>query len=95
MNYFLKKDYTSAEKYFERLNKINRYNLFFDDFMGNILIAWSKASRGSKDESFRFLNRIPKKYNLMKKIQSSFLHCYFDSDNTQILLKELSEINAS
>ena len=28
LDYFIKKDYTNAEKHFERLNKISRYNLF-------------------------------------------------------------------
>ncbi len=91
LNFFLKKDYDNAEKYFERLNRISRYNLFFDDFVGNILIAWSKASKGEQDESFRFLNKIPKKYDHIKKIQSSFLNCYFDNDKTQIIFKELSD----
>jgi len=35
---FIKKDYLNAEKYFERLNKISRYNLLFEDFLGNALI---------------------------------------------------------
>ena len=42
LNYFLNKDYSNAEEHFERLNKISRHNLFFDDFIGNILISWSK-----------------------------------------------------
>ena len=37
LNFFSKKDYVNAEKHFERLNKISKYNLFFDDFIGNIL----------------------------------------------------------
>ena len=32
LDYFIKKDYTNAEKHFERLNKISKYNLFFSDF---------------------------------------------------------------
>ena len=42
---FLKRDYITAQKYFERLNKISQYNPFFDNFVGNTLIAWSKASQ--------------------------------------------------
>ena len=49
----LKKDYIKAEKHFERLNKISEYNLFFNDFVGNVLIAWSKASQGNKEESLK------------------------------------------
>ena len=45
LNYFIKKDYSKAEEHFKRLNKISRYNLFFDNFVGNVLIAWVKASQ--------------------------------------------------
>ena len=55
---FLKKDYMNAEKYFERLNRISRYNLFFDNFVGNVLIAWSRAAQSNKVESFKFLKKI-------------------------------------
>ena len=75
---FLKKDYTNAEKYFERLNKISRHNIFFENFVGNILIAWSKASEGKQEESFSYLEKIPKPYHHLKKIQEVFLKCYFD-----------------
>ena len=49
INSFIKKDYVSAEKYFERLNKISQYNLIFDNFIGNVLIAWVRASQGNKE----------------------------------------------
>ena len=64
---FIKKDYKNSEKYFERLNKISRYNLFFDDFIGNVLISWSQASQGNKEESFKFLEKIPKPYRQLYK----------------------------
>ena len=54
---FIKKDYVNAEKYFERLNKISRYNFLFEDFLGNILIAWTKASENNKEDSFKFLDK--------------------------------------
>ena len=47
LDYFIKKDYINAETHFERLNKISQYNLFFNDFISNVLIAWSKASQGN------------------------------------------------
>ena len=49
---FIRKDFNDSEKYFKRLNKTSRYNLFFDDFIGNVLMAWNKASKGEKDSSF-------------------------------------------
>ena len=30
LNFFIKKDYINAEKYIARLNKVSRYNLFFE-----------------------------------------------------------------
>ena len=51
LNSLIKKDYKSAEKYFERLNKISQYNLVFNNFIGNVLIAWTRASQGNEEES--------------------------------------------
>jgi len=86
---FIKKDYLNAEKYFERLNKISRYNLLFEDFLGNILIAWIKASENNKEDSFKFLDKIPERYHNLKKIQNSFLQCYFDTSKAQIAFEQL------
>ena len=59
LNFFKKKDYKNSEKYFKRLNKISRYNLYFADFIGNVLIAWSKASQGKKKRVLILLKRFP------------------------------------
>ena len=83
LNYFINKDYINAEKYFKRLNKISRYNLIFDNFMGNILISWIKASQGNKKESFEVIEKIPKPYRHLTQTQNIFLECYFDSNETQ------------
>ena len=32
---FLNKDYSNAQKYFKRLNKISINNIYFEDFLGN------------------------------------------------------------
>ena len=84
-----KKDYKNSEKYFERLNKISRHNIFFENFVGNILIAWSKASEGKQEESFSYLEKIPKPYHHFKKIQEVFLKCYFDHQDTQNFFQEI------
>ena len=86
---FIKKDYLNAEKYFERLNKISSYNLLFEDFLGNILITWIKASENNKDDTFKSLDKIPERYHNLKKIQNSFLQCYFDTSKTQIAFEQL------
>ena len=74
---FIKKDYANAEKYFERLNKISRYNFLFEDFIGNVLIAWSKASQDNKEDSFKFIEKIPETYHHLKKNTKLFFKMLF------------------
>ena len=91
LNSFIQEDYKSAEKYFKRLNKISRYNLVFDNFIGNILISWIRASQGNEEDSYKFIKKIPNPYNHIKRTQNIFLQCYFDSDDTQKSLEKLIE----
>ena len=91
LNSFIKKDYINAEKYFSRLNRISRYNLVFDNFFGNVLMAWTKASERKKEESFEYIEKIPKIYRHLAKTQKIFLQCYFDLDETKKSLNELIE----
>ena len=86
---FKKKDYKNSEKYFERLNKISRYNVFFDELIGNVLISWSQASQGNRKESFKVLEKIPKPYRHFIKTQNSFLKCYFDISDTENSFEEI------
>ena len=86
---FINKDYLNAEKYFKRLNKISRYNLLFEDFLGNFLLAWSKAAENNKKDSLKFLDKIPERYSNLKQIQNSFLQCYFDTSETQATFEHL------
>ena len=85
----LKNDYVTSEKHFKRLNTISRYNLFFEDFLGNVLLSWNRASQGSKEDSFNYLKKIPKPYVHLTKIQEAFLYCYFDSSKTKESFSEL------
>jgi len=87
---FIKKDYINAEKHFARLNRISQYNPFFEDFLGNVLIAWSKAARGNqKEDSLKFLEKVPDSYQHLIKIQNTFLECYFDTNETLSFFEKL------
>jgi len=80
---FIDKDYPNAEKYFKKLSSKSRYDLIFDDqFLGNILLSWLEASKGSKENAFIYFDKIPNRYYNLKKIQNSFLHCYFNTSET-------------
>ena len=89
LNSFIQKDYTNAEKYFKRLNKLSRHNLVFDNFIGNILIAWIRAEQGNKKSSFEILKKIPGPYHHLTKMQYIFLQCYFDENETSNSFEKL------
>jgi len=91
LNYFINKKYDLAEKYFQRLNKISPYNFIFQDFVGNMLISWNEAAQNNKKESFMLINKVPTRYKNIKKVQNTFLHCYFDTGTAQDSFKELVE----
>ena len=85
----IKKDYFNSKKYFQRLNNFSRYNLYFEDYLGNALVSWVKAAQKNKKESFNFYNKIPDRYDSLKQIQNSFLQCYFDDSETENSFKKL------
>ena len=98
LDHLINKDYLKAEKYFLRLNETSRYNLLFDDFLGNIFLSWSEASQNNKAEAFKYNNKIPNRYKGIKKIQNALLHCHFNSPQSENLFKELidfEEYNSS
>jgi len=91
LNSFIKKDYVNSEKYFKRMNIFSINNFKFEDLIGNVLIAWSKASQNNHKESFKFLNTISPRYNNLKKIQNIFLQCYFEMSKTEQSFRSLIE----
>jgi tetratricopeptide (TPR) repeat protein len=82
LEYFKKKNYLKAEKHFERINK-PQYNYFFNDFIGNSLIAWSKAEQGDKEKSLEYFRKIPKRFLNIVAVQDIFYQCYFDKKDTK------------
>ena len=64
---FVNKDFVNAEKYFERMNKVSRYQTPLEELLGNILIVWVKASEKDKKASFEFSNKIPERFSSIRK----------------------------
>ena len=89
LEHFIKKDYLKAEKHFERLSNKSEYNLFFDAFFENFLLSWSKAAENNIIKSFELNEKIPERYMQLKRIQNSFLNCYFDNKKTESSFKKL------
>ena len=82
-------DYLSSKEYFSKLNNFSQYNLFFQDFLGSVLMSWSEASLKNKEKSFEILNEIPNRFKNLKEIQSSLLHCYFGTSTTESSFRKL------
>ena len=94
MDAFLRKNYTKAEKYFQRLNNnTDGTDFFFQDLLGNVLITWVEASKLNEKQSFETLKKIPERFKNLKNIQKVFLSCYFDLSTTGGLFKNLIENN--
>ena len=89
LNYFIKEDNINAEKYFSRLNKFSKYNLFLDDFLGNVLLGWVKASKNDMEGALAYHEKIPDRYKKLKKIQNALLQCYFDTPQTANSFEQL------
>ena len=91
LNYFLKKDYFNAEKYFLRVKKNSYTNFIFNDFLGDILIIWNLAEKNKEENVYKIFNNIPDRYFNLKQIQNIFLSCYLDSPKAEKILKETLE----
>ena len=90
---FVNKDFVNAEKHFERMNKISNYEISFEQLFGNILMSWVQASNGDEKASFEFSSKIPTRFNSIRKIQNSFLQCYFDNSETRTSFEKLVNEN--
>ena len=86
---FIKEDYIQAEKYFISLNKVSQRNLLYKGFLGNILLSWVNAAKNNKEESFNYYDRINHQYYNLKRIQNTFLQCYFDTSKTELSFQKL------
>ena len=80
LNYFIQEDYLKAERHFKRLNQ-EKNNIFFANFIENILMTWTQAAQGNEINSFKFINQIPLEFNQLKKTQYIFLKCYFNHND--------------
>ena len=86
---FIKEDYSKAQKYFSNLNDVSKYNNIYKNFLGNSLLSWTAAAQNNKEKSFYHFGQINQQYYNLKKIQNSFLQCYFNTPNTEMSFKEL------
>jgi tetratricopeptide (TPR) repeat protein len=91
IKYFLKEDYEGAQKYLNRVNKISKSNLLFEDFFGNIFLSWIEAIKKKQENSFRVVNNIPDRFDTLKKVQIAFLNSYFETEKVKTTYKQVIE----
>ena len=89
LDYFAKKDYLMAEKYFERLKNSTFDELSLENFLSNILFLWAQLSNQKIDEGLETYKNISDYYNNLKKLQNIFMLCHFDDPKAQKFFEEL------
>ena len=74
--------YETAEKYFKKLSLKSQKGTF-QELISKSLNNWIKLiSIKDFENAFKLLEQTPERFKNVKKIQETFLHCYFDSAGT-------------
>ncbi len=87
--YYLKNEnYDLASKYFLKLK--NRKSQFvLNNFVANSLLNWVSFNNLSIHNSEKKIDKINSQFKNLKKIQKVFLHCFKNSENTDLLFNNL------
>ena len=81
-----------AKKYFLKAkNKNSRFIL--NNFVSNSLYNWSHVESIDIDEASSELKKLDKRFENLKRIQTLFLNCYYNSPNTNNLFSTLTSDN--
>jgi len=76
-----------AKKHFQKAKKKRRSIL--NDYISNSLYNWSNLLYSDLDNAILETKKLDDRFENLKKIQSIFLNCYFESSNTKNLYKEI------
>ena len=89
--YYLKrKDFNKASVYFEKLNNSNQPGSI-QNMLSTSLNSWvNYKNTNNLNTALNLLERVPKKFENLKNIQTTFTYCYFDSDQTDSVFKKLT-----
>jgi tetratricopeptide (TPR) repeat protein len=83
-------DFDQASAYFKKLKKQNQPGSV-QNLLSTSLNSWVNFKNvNNLNSALIFLERIPKKFKNLKKIQKTFAHCYFDSNQTDQEFKKLT-----
>jgi len=86
---FLNEDFSKAKKHFKRINNSSNYDFYFEDFLGNMMLAWIASVQKDQKGAENILKNIPERYKNLTNVQSIFIKCYFNNSETENDFKNL------
>ena len=86
---FLNEDFSKAKKHFKRINNSSNYDFYFEDFLGNMMLAWIASVQKDEKGAENILKNIPERYKNLTNVQSIFIKCYFNNSETENDFKNL------
>ena len=87
--YYLKNSkFDLSTKYFSK-TKNSEARTLLDRYLAHSLFVWSDLNQNKFEKAKSDLNQLDDRFDNLKKIQNTFLHCFFMSEKTDALFKEL------
>ena len=87
--YYLKNSkFDLSTKYFYKTKNIET-RTFLDSYLAHSLFVWSDLNQNKFEKAKSDFNQLDDRFDNLKKIQNTFLHCFFMSEKTDALFKEL------
>ena len=87
--YLKKSDFKSAKKYFLKA-KAKGSKFVLNNYVSDSLYNWSNLTNIDKSSANLELKKLDKRFENLKKIQSVFLNCYYNSSDTNELFSTLN-----
>ena len=88
INYLKNSKYDLAKKYLIEAKKNNSISVL-NNYILNTLYIWSDLEGSTLEEAKLKLNQLDNRFDNLKKIQNVFLHCYFNSKDTNFFSTNL------
>jgi tetratricopeptide (TPR) repeat protein len=87
--YLKKSDFKSAKKYFLKAKALGS-KFVLNNYVSDSLYNWSNLTNIDKSSANLELKKLDKRFENLKKIQSVFLNCYYNSSDTNELFSTLN-----
>jgi len=78
-----------AQEYFLKA-KTSNARFILNKYVSSSIYNWSDLDNHNLDQAIIKLEKLDERFGNLKNIQKVFLHCYFNSPNTNSLFKELT-----